>query len=94
MTERPTYPKSTCCIPGCQKWSRKFPCEWMCGRHWRQVRPLLRRTLLRLWRRERDLWSFSEPTKEQRQARLRLALCHDRLWARAVRSVTMTEAGL
>jgi hypothetical protein len=37
VTERPTYPKSTCCIAGCPRWSRRFKGEWICAQHWRSV---------------------------------------------------------
>lgn len=80
MAERPTYAKSTCCILGCPKWSRKFPGEWLCGRHWRMVRKSCRAALNTLWR--RSIRTMHDYRLERR------------LWAHAVRQVSLREAGL
>jgi len=29
--------KTSCCVPGCRRWSTKFKHEWLCGDHWRLV---------------------------------------------------------
>lgn len=86
MRERPTYPKSTCCIPGCPRWSRKFPGEWLCARHWRMIPLPRRRVLRRSWQRERQC-QFGI-------AGDRAYLSAQRLWARAKRFVIFREAGL
>ena len=96
MTERPTYEKTTCACPGCPRWSRLFPpgWEWLCGRHWKTVKPRLRRALRRCWRRTRDLHSFSQPTPAQSAELAKLNRIGEKLWFRAVWSATMHEAGL
>lgn len=37
MPERPTYPKSSCCVPFCRRTSRRCKDEWICGDHWKLV---------------------------------------------------------
>lgn len=54
MDERPTYPKSGCCVPFCRRTSRRFKEEWICGDHWKLV--------------PRDLKTFR--TKRLKQIRL------------------------
>lgn len=90
------HPKSGCCIPGCARWSRKFPPdqEWVCGRHWRYGRKAIKRALLKLWRRQDDVWSFSEPTLAQRMERRRMRILSARLWSHLKRSIITREAGL
>lgn len=51
MVDRPRYPRSTCCVPGCTRWSTLFQHEWLCARHWKSV-PLELRKFFR--RRQRD----------------------------------------
>ncbi len=80
MTERPIYPKSTCCAPGCPRWSRMYPGEWLCGRHWKMVPRRLRRALRVLWKRRP--WTMRDGRLETR------------LWAHARRRVILQEAGL
>lgn len=43
MAERPTYPKSSCCVPFCRRTSRRFKEEWICGDHWKTVPTALKR---------------------------------------------------
>lgn len=88
MTERPTYPKSTCCIPGCPRWSRKYAAdvEWICGRHWRAAPRRVRRALSKLWRE----W---EP-RLAREPGDRAWRLNDRLWQHLKRAVILREAGL
>lgn len=43
MAERPTYPKSSCCVPFCRRTSRRFKEEWICGEHWKLVPQSLKR---------------------------------------------------
>lgn len=98
MTERPTYPKSTCCIRGCPRWSRKFPGEWMCGRHWRAIPPRCRRAFNKTRAQLNDLYSIwqgrtnwtAETSAQWGKADRRL----ERLWAHARRLVILREAGL
>ena len=94
MTERRVFPRSTCCVPGCPRWSRRFPGEWLCAAHWRMVRPILRRALNRVWRKQGDLMTFSQWTKRQYDEWQRLDRLHLKLWPRAVRSAVMRSAGL
>ena len=77
---RPTYQKSTCAVMGCPSWSRRFPGEWLCAKHWRLVPKTLKATLRRNWRR-------SPYTMRAHRA-------GERLWRRAVRLATMAAAGL
>lgn len=42
MTDRPRFPKSTCCVLGCRRTSTLFKGEWICGDHWRSVDKTLR----------------------------------------------------
>jgi hypothetical protein len=100
MTERPTYQKSTCCIPGCPRWSRKFPPgeEWICARHWRAMPRRCRRALLKVWQRLRDLYSVYEGRTNWTPL---LAHRYDqaerlsgRLWDHGKRRVILGEAGL
>ena len=37
MPERPTYEKSSCCVPFCRRTSRRFKGEWICADHWKLV---------------------------------------------------------
>lgn len=96
MTERPTYPKSTCCIPGCQRWSRKFPGEWLCARHWRMIPRARRAVLNRAWKRWNAAYSAYEAQQEKRpwQSAMRAERSAQRIWARAKRFVIFREAGL
>lgn len=82
MTERPTYPKSTCAVPGCTSWSRRYPTEWLCGRHWRTVRRPVRLALRKSWR----LWPDNPPPVVVKREL--------RLWGHAVRQATLKAAGL
>lgn len=86
MPEKPVYPKSSCCIAGCARWSRKFnpASEWICGRHWRTLRPSRRRALLKLWRRMEGLAGMSDKN----------CLLEYRLWRGAKREATLRAAGL
>lgn len=96
MTDRPTYPKSTCCIPGCPRWSRRFPCEWLCARHWKMVPRRCRRALNKVW----ADWGamphvLTDVEKGEQRARWwRFERLDRRLWAHARRRVVLREAGL
>jgi hypothetical protein len=97
VTARPTHPKSTCCIPGCPRWSRRYPSEWLCGRHWRIVPARLRRALRKAWRALRDAysrWQGNTATKDVWRLTMRLQRVERRLWGHAKRRVIMFEAGL
>jgi len=100
MTKRPTYPKSTCCIPGCTRWSRKFPGEWLCGRHWGMVPRRCRRALNKVWKARHDLWAFDAATprsqvhEDELKLWRRLDRLAERLWAHARRAVILRDAGL
>lgn len=96
MTERPTYPKSTCCIPGCTRWSRKFPGEWLCARHWRMLPRASRTVLRRAWKREADAIASNQAQLDRPTyyAAMRAMYAEDRLWARAKRFLIFREAGL
>lgn len=78
----PPYAKSTCVVPGCASWSRRYPGEWICGRHFRLVRPSLRRAVRKSWR------LLSERITERQLKR------EARLWAHVVRQATLRAAGL
>jgi hypothetical protein len=96
MTARRTYPKSTCCIPGCPRWSRLFPGEWLCARHWRMVPRRCRGALRKVWAALRDM-PGPESTRGGSPERLRWARYRSldrRLWDHAVRRVILQEAGL
>lgn len=99
MTERQTFPKSTCCIPGCPRWSRKFEagCAWICYRHWRMAPRRCRRALTKAWRARNDAlsrWRGSERTDEVRDLWNRLDRLSERLWTHMTRRVILQEAGL
>jgi hypothetical protein len=96
MTERPTYPKSMCCIPGCAHWSRRFPGEWLCARHWRMVPARCRRALQKVWREWGAMpHTFSEvPKGDERLRWLRFHRLDQRLWAHARRAAILRSAGL
>ncbi len=85
MTERPTYPRSTCCIAGCPKWSRKFGpgSEWICGRHWKTVRRSRRKALRTLWR-----------ARKAKPNDLRLWERESFIWRVCKREATLKAAGL
>lgn len=95
MPERPTYPKSTCCIPGCPRWSQKFPGEWLCARHWKMVPKAWRAVLRRAWKRERTTYDAerANPGPMTTPAADLAYLAARRLWARAKRYVILKEAG-
>ena len=47
------YPRSTCFMPGCRRWSTRFPGEWVCADHWRDVPrnlKLVRTRMTKRWR--------------------------------------------
>lgn len=96
MTEHPTYERSTCCVAGCPRWSRRFPGEWMCARHWRMIPGRCRRALLKVWAEWKTMPTyFSEvPKGDLRRRWARLAWLDGRLWAHAKRAVILREAGL
>jgi hypothetical protein len=94
MSER--FAKSTCCVPGCPRWSRLFPGEWMCARHWRMAPLRVRRALRKVWAALRDM-PGPERTKGGSPERLgwaRLSRLDRRLWAHAKRRVIFRAAGL
>lgn len=82
MTERPRYAKMNCCVGGCTRWSRLFApgSEWICGRHWRLIRPSRRRALRKLWR---------EGAPSERRI-----VIEWRIWNAAKREATLRAAGL
>lgn len=96
MTERPTYPKSTCCVPGCPRWSRRFPGEWLCARHWKIVPRRLRRALTKLWAEWGAMGHVHSEIvdPEARRRWRRLHWLDRKLWAHAKRRVVLWEAGL
>ena len=96
MSERRRYPKSTCCIPGCKRWSRLFPGEWICVAHWRLLPRSWRAALRRSWERERTAYERHEAdqTRGPYVSALRARQASSRLWARAKRRVIFAEAGL
>lgn len=101
MTERAVHPRSTCCIPGCPRWSRKFApdVEWMCGRaHWRRVPRRIRRAFSKVEQRLDDIASLTSSggrwTPELVRQWDRACLLLDRLWGHAKRRVILHEAGL
>lgn len=97
MTERPTYPRSTCCILGCPRWSRRYPGEWMCGRHWKMAPRRLRSALRKVWAEFGAMptsWSATVPGSPERLRWVRLYHLDRRLWDHAKRRVTLMEAGL
>lgn len=83
MTEKTIYPRSTCCVAGCERWSRKYPGEWICGRHWRLIRASRRRALRKLWRMvSAEGWTN------------RTVVLESRLWRGARREATLRSAGI
>lgn len=97
MAERRTYPKSTCCVPGCPRWSRKFPHEWLCGRHWKMVPRRYRRALNKVWARLTEIYLTNQPDGPHGAARVaweRAEVLGDRLWSHATRAAILREAGL
>lgn len=104
MAERPRYPKMNCCIGGCTRWSRLFApgSEWICGHHWRLIRPSRRRALRKLWK-----WldsidkgpdgQYVEPVHKDWEARRLYKMRRWKaanLWKGAVKEATLRAAGL
>ena len=87
MTARPVYDRKTCSVPGCTRWSRRFPFEWICGDHWRMIRASRRGVLRRLWRA-----MDSVPAGMARDAFF--GECEARLFRAAVKEATRRAAGL
>lgn len=84
----PDYPKSTCCILGCARWSRKFSGEWMCGKHWRMADRRSKRVLRRIWRLQANPESMA-PGRRGHLRRLEW-----RIWDREKQRVTQISAGI
>jgi hypothetical protein len=53
MTQRPRYPRSTCCVIGCRRTSTLFEREWICGEHWRLVDRDVKRLRTKILKRRR-----------------------------------------
>lgn len=100
MTERPTYPKTHCAIVGCRRWSRRWApgAAWICADHWRLVSRPTRALLRKIWRRMEGTWprgsEWSTLPGFKQDAYRRLYRTERRVWDRAVRKVTESEAGL
>lgn len=100
LMERRTYPKSTCCIPGCPRWSRKYPGEWVCGRHWKMFGRRCRRALNVTWTRMKQITSGVESrvprgcTRTESAAWWKLEQQNRRLWEHGKRRTLLREAGL
>lgn len=96
MAERPVYAKSMCCIPGCPRWSRRFPREWLCAGHWRLLPRTWRVILRRTWSRESAWIDLNRANGDRHSyvAALRAIHAERRLWGRAKRFLILHEAGL
>lgn len=96
MSARPRYPRSTCCIVGCGRWSTLFPGEWMCRDHWMSLSKDLRRLLKRSWRRHAAAWDLYQASQTKRpwQSERRTWAASERLWIRAKRIATEKAAGV
>jgi len=75
------HPKRFCEVPGCPRWSRRFPGEHLCGRHWMAVPKAKRRVLARVHRR-------------MRAGRQGLRDVEYRIWRRCVRAAIENSVGL
>ena len=73
-----TYPKQTCAVFGCKRWSRKYPPDWefLCGEHWQSVPKKYRRLHARLTR------------KVERFDTTELRARQYRVWRRCVKAAT------
>jgi hypothetical protein len=92
---RAVYEKSTCCIPGCASWSRRFPGEWLCARHWKMVPRRCRRALNKVWAEWGAMPTSHDDVDPAQVSRWkRLWNLDKRLWAHARRAVVLREAGL
>lgn len=94
-----THPKSTCCIMGCTRWSRRYPHEWMCGTHWRLVRRREKSLFRRIWKRKAALYATyagdkASWTREQQMDWERLDRLETRVWDREKERITLHCAGI
>lgn len=90
MTARPRYPRSSCCVPFCARWSTLFPPgeEWMCGRHWRLADRSLRRFFRVRLRQLYDRWAAApQNSRQQFLAWRRWHRTNRLIWARIKRQV-------
>ncbi len=96
------HPKSTCCFPGCTRWSRLYaPGQaWLCGPRgcWVKIARPSRLLLKAMWRRMRALWpadvAWDDLPGWKQDAFRRLDKLERRVWERALRRAVLKEAGL
>jgi hypothetical protein len=62
MTQRPRYPRSSCCVIGCRRTSTLFPGEWICGPHYRMVDRQIKQRRTKFTRQRRREWEAAKAT--------------------------------